>query len=69
MKEKHEFDILDERTQKLNKIHNHIFSQTNPSQVSHNERDRLHLSYQSQYTYGEVEFRHFYPVIQTQLIL
>ncbi|CAI2364295.1 unnamed protein product [Moneuplotes crassus] len=61
--EKHEFDICDKHTQKLNQIHNHIFSQVNPSQVSHKERERLNLNYLSQYTYGEVEFRHFYPVL------
>lgn len=62
--ERHEFDILDKQTQVKNKIHNYIFSHVNPSQVSHKERNRLNLSYQSQYTYGEVEFRYFYPILQ-----
>jgi len=47
----------------MNKIHNTVFSKVNPSQISHNERNRLNLTYQSQYTYGEVEFRHFYPIL------
>ena len=61
--EKHEFDILDEKTQTKNKIYDDIFSQVNPSQVSHKERARLNLEFQIQYTYGEVEFRHFYPIL------
>jgi hypothetical protein len=61
--ETHEIDLLPPQILQLNKIFNSIFSPINPSQTSHSERNRLNLSYQSQYTYGEVEFRHFYPLL------
>ncbi|CAI2363701.1 unnamed protein product [Moneuplotes crassus] len=61
--EKHEFDICDKHTQKINRVYSRVFSHIDPSQISHQERDRLDLCNLSQYTYGEVKFRYFYPIL------